>query len=58
MKPTLSHINWAGQVCEVLEETPSKFRIRFSNASGTCEMWLGKGANIHKVPESQLKVLS
>jgi hypothetical protein len=46
----LRKINWAGQVADVLDETADKFLIRFTNASGTCEMWIGKCAILHKVP--------
>lgn len=43
-------VNWAGQLCVVLEETPDRIRIRFTNATGTGELWLSRSANLHIVP--------
>jgi hypothetical protein len=50
--PQLKRVLWAGQLCDVLEETESEVRIGFTNAAGLCtKLWLSRSANLYKVRE-------
>lgn len=41
-------VNWAGQLCEVIDATEHELKLRFTNATGTGELWLSRSANLHK----------
>lgn len=44
---TLYQVRWAGQLCNVVGQTKNQLRLQFRNATGFCDMWINRAANLY-----------
>lgn len=56
----MKHVIWAGQVCDVMEESPSHLKLQFTNGTGTGECWVSRSAHLYfiKNPSSPSRFIA